>query len=200
MSLKECAPWLFGRVFSNSKGREISLSEAMAVQRLFSSLLSKAEAEAEKEAKKKYGIHGHLPLQCIAMHAKGRYAVAVFTAVFKAYPSAAKEKGYNGCLPLHYVALNMGAADGGLEAIQLLLREYPKAAAEKTSGGNLPIHCICYNTKANLAMVLELLSAHPQSINEKGYDGKKPYALAAAYKLPADAIEFLRCTEQGVAT
>jgi len=93
----------------------------------------------------------------------------------------------------------MGDGDGGLEAIQLLLTEYPQAAKEKDDDGDLPIHDICLNSKgATLAMVRELLSAHPQSINEKGSDGMKPYALAVSRKwLPADAIEYLRCAEQG---
>jgi hypothetical protein len=47
-------------------------------------------------------------------------------------------------------------------------------------------------------MVRELLSAHPQSINEKDQEGDKPCAAAVDYnELPADAIEFLRRAEQG---
>ena len=47
-------------------------------------------------------------------------------------------------------------------------------------------------------MVRELLSAHPQSINEKDQEGQKPYAAAAdCNELPADAIEFLYDAERG---
>jgi len=77
MSLKECAPWLFGRVFSSSKGREISSSEALAVQRLFSSLLSKAEAEAEKEAKSQEVWHSWSSPTAVHCHACKRAIRAI---------------------------------------------------------------------------------------------------------------------------
>jgi hypothetical protein len=173
------------------------------VQRLFSSdnhqSLFFSKAEKEKELKERGSTHGFLPLHCVADCAEGKYAMSVFRPIFNAYPSAAEEKGYDGSLPLHLVAGYMGDGDGGLEAIQLLLKEYPQAAKEKDSRGDLPIHRICWNSRgATLAMVRELLSAHPQSINEKGHVGDKPYAVAVDVNfLPADAIEYLRCAEQG---
>ena len=195
MALRECAPWIF-------KGsHEVTSSEASAVQRLFSSddPNSLSEAEKEKQLKEK-DSSGDLPLHFVAIRAKGKYALSVFRSIFNAYPSAAEEKGSGGWLPLHLVALYMGDGDGGLEAMQLLLTEYPQAAKEKDKYGDLPIHLICRSNSngATLAMVRALLSAHPQSINEKGYDGMKPYARAVAINsLPADAIEYLRRAEQG---
>jgi hypothetical protein len=193
MALRQYAPWLFV-----DGDHEVSSSEAEAVQSVFASdLLFLSTAEKERAAKEK-DKYGWLPLHYVAVHAKGRNAMSVFRSVFNASPSAAKENNRGGCLPLHYVAFNMGDGDGGLEAIQLLLKEYPRAAKKKTNLGDLPIHRICYNSKATLAMVRELLSAHPLSINEEGSYGLQPYALAVAYNsLPADAKEFLRCAEQG---
>ena len=201
MALRECAPWIFETGFWGSPvPHEVTSSEASAVQRLFSSddPNSLSKAEKEKELKEK-DSSGDLPLHFVAAYAKGKYALSVFRSIFNAYPSAAEEKDKDGHLPLHYVANCMGDGDGGLEAMQLLLTEYPQAAKEKNRGGDLPIHWICrYNSNATLAMVRELLSAHPQSINEKGSSGKKPYALAVSNNdLPADAIEYLRCAEQG---
>ena len=61
-------------------------------------------------------------------------------------------------LPLHTVAYYMGNGDGGLEAIQLLLKEYPQAAREKDRGENLPIHDICHNQRLEVdAFVLPAL-------------------------------------------
>jgi hypothetical protein len=202
MALRKCAPWIWV-----NEPHEVTPSDAAAVQRLFSSsssdgssssTLSKAE-EMEKEAKQRCS-KGYLPLHKVANCAKGKDAMSVFRPIFNAYPSAAKEKGEGGWLPLHFVAWEMGDGDGGLEAMQLLLTEYPQAAKEKNMFGYLPIHYMCDNSKgATLAMVRELLSAHPQSINEEGgYEGMTPYTLAVARDaLPADAIEFLRCAEQG---
>jgi hypothetical protein len=256
-------------------GYEVSPSEVEAVKRLFASL-SKADAEAEA---KKENVLGLLPLHMVARFAEGRYAKELFTAVFNAYPSAAKvdlgshalgylplhivarcmaskdgcvqamqmllaeypeaalestpsegkrplnlvaeyiteaaealeaiqllletcpqaakEKQKDGWLPLHAVARHMGGAEG-LRAMQLLLKEHPQATKEKQKKGKLPIHCMCKNKKGTLDMVRELLSAYPQSIDEKDGNRRKPAAAARSNKcLPADAIDFLRRAEQG---
>ena len=176
----------------------MSASEAEAVQRLFASVLSKAEAEEEAKME---DSSGWLPLHSVARYAQGPYSIAVFTPIFNAYPSAAKEKQPDGWLPLHLVACHMGGAEG-LQAMQLLLKEYPQAAKEKEPGGSLPIHLTCDNENgATLEMVRELLSVYSEGISEEGWGGKKPYARAVAYNyLPAEAIEFLRRAEQGVTT
>jgi hypothetical protein len=191
MSLSSCAPWVL-------EGEEhvVSFSEAETVKRLFASLSpAKAKAEAAKKD------CGWLPLHCVARNAKGRYSIAVLTAIFNAYPAAAKEQTPDGHLPLHYVARHMGG-DEGLQAIDLLLAEYPQAAKEKEFYGNLPIRLMCENENgATLEMVRELLSAFPKGITVGDSSGIKPYAAAAHFQfLPADAIDFLRCAEQGEPT
>jgi hypothetical protein len=128
MSLKECAPWLFGRVFSSSKGREISSSEALAVQRLFSSLLSKAEAEAEKEAKSQEVWHSWSSPTAVHCHAcmqKGDVRLRQSSRrPSRLIPRPQRRRAITDvCRFTDYVALNMGAAGGGLEAIQLLLTD-----------------------------------------------------------------------------
>jgi hypothetical protein len=113
----------------------VSASEAEAVKRLFDSL---STAEAEAEAAKK-SSNGWLRLHKVAAYAKGRYSIAVFTAIFQ--QPQVKEKNPDGHLPLHFVARNMGGAEG-LQAMQLLLEEYPMAAKEKQLDGWLPLHLV----------------------------------------------------------
>jgi ankyrin repeat protein len=188
MSLIQCAPWLF-----NLGYHEVSLSDAEAVKGLFASL---SQADAKAELTKKSDEDGSLPLHRLAYRAHGRYLIEIFTAIFNAYPLAAKEKNSFGTLPLHYVAYYMGGAEG-LHAIKLLLAGYPQAAKEKDSEGKLPLHLICYNSRASLEMVRELLSAYPEGIHVENRYGSKPYGPAAKQrKLPEDAIAFLYRAQQ----
>ena len=177
----------------------MSPSDAEAVKRLFASVAS--PADAEKEASKRRP-NGDLPLHYVAWCAKGQHAIEVFATIFNAYPSAAKERGSSGQWPLHDVARYMGMVEGGLQAMQLLLAEYPEAAGQRSSDKWLPIHYICWNETGtdclSLEMVIVLLSAYPEGINEKDPEGRKPYEIASTFgHLPADATEFLRRAENG---
>lgn len=174
----------------------MSLAEAEAVKGLFASALPE---DAKMEASK-ICSNNDLPLHSVAWCAKGRHAIEVFAAIFNAYPSAARETGSSGQLPLHDVARHMGIAEGGLQAMRLLLAECREAAGQVTSDQWLPVHLICSSEEAapSLDMVTELLSAYPEGINMKNPDGHKPYEAALRFKpLPADAIDFLRRAENG---
>lgn len=186
MSLRECAPWIFQWQYRY----EATASDAEAVRRHFASI-STAEAEAELGV---IILGEDQPLHVIAQRARGRYWMEVFTAVFNAYPQAAKVKGSYGYLPLHYVARHMGGSEG-LQAMQLLLAEYPQAAQEKHKYRDLPIHKLCGNSEATLEMARELLSAYPQGIRTNGSRGESPCE-KARYP-PADVIEFLHRAAQG---
>jgi ankyrin repeat protein len=190
MSLSECAPWSL-----TDKVHVVSEVEAEAVKMLFASL---SPADAKAEAAKK-SADGRLPLQNIALCAHGPHSIEVFTAVLNAYPQAAAKENKDtfGNLLLHTVARCMGGVEG-LQAIRLLLAENPQAAEEKDWEGSLPIHLICYNSKATLEMVQELLSAYPKGIHAECTYSRKPYATATHYmKIPGDAIDFLRRAQQG---
>jgi ankyrin repeat protein len=191
MALRKAAPWMFTYGVVD---HEVSASEASAVHRYFDRLSKEA---AQREAAVSSGCG--LPLHCVASRAKGPNAAGVFTTVFNAYPGAARESNSYGSLPLHYVANRMGSADGGPEAMQLLLAEHPQAASEKNAEGDLPLHLICKNERgATLEMVHRLLSTYPQGINEKGMFNMKPHAMAVAHNsLPVEAIELLRQAEEG---
>lgn len=141
---------------------------------------------------------GALPLHIVARNMSGAEGVVAMRMLLKAHPGAVQEKNDDGCLPLHFVAKYMGGLEG-LQATQLLLAKYPQAAKEKDADDYLPIHLICQNENgATLEMVRVLLVAYPEAITEEDCDGDRPYTSAVCFKhLPLDAIEFLRCAEQG---
>jgi hypothetical protein len=171
MALNSYAPW----ILSKTRPHEISSSEADAVKRLFASDLPAEEAEALQNELAKEDVWGRLPLHHVVWLTRGQHVMEVFTAIYKAYPSAARQRDHGGNLPLHILAENMGGAEW-LEGMQLLLEDYPEAAKEQNSYGWFPLHLVARHmgdVEGLIAMKL-LLANYPEVAKAKLMCGYLP--------------------------
>ena len=103
----------------------------------------------------------------------------VVSALLKVAPKAAQAKDSQGRLALHH-ATRKAATEG---VVRVLLRVYPRAAQTPDDTQKLPIHYACQassNGKPSVAVVEQLLSAYPESINIKNGFGYTPLAEAKA--------------------
>lgn len=120
----------------------------------------------------------HVALQCKASE-------AVAMAVFAAWPEAAKEKNWDGYIPLH-IALKHKASEALVVALlaawpDAVKERAPKARRSSTKHGAIPLH-IALENRAPGAVVLALVAAWPDAVKEETNDKATPLHIAVKHK------------------